>query len=55
MVDVGRTVVELETEKVQEGPYACCVGSVDCGIKSERVGSIEGFKNTLENASAITF
>ena len=48
------TVVELEREKVEEGACGCCIGSMDCGMKSEREGRIEGFKKTLENASAIT-
>ena len=52
---IGGTVEELEREKGEEGACGCCVRSVDCGIKSEREGSIEGFKKTLENASAITF
>ena len=52
---VGGTVEALDREKVEEGACGFCVGSVDCGIKSEREGKMEVFKKTLENTSAVRF
>lgn len=51
----GGMVSKLEREKVEEGACGCYVRSVDCGMKAEREGKIEGFKKTLENACAIKF
>ena len=52
---VGGTVEELSSAQVEEGPCGYCVESIACGMKSEREGRIEEFKNTLEIASASTF
>lgn len=52
---VGGTAEELEREIVDDGACRCCLWPVDCGIKSEREGRIEGLKKTLANASTITF
>ena len=46
--------MELEREKVEGGACVYCMGSVDCGMKSEREESIERFKQTLGKESAIT-
>ena len=52
---VGRTTIEGEKGNIDEAACEYCVGSVDCGMKSEIEGRIEAFKKTLANASAITF
>ena len=52
---VRGTVEALDREKVEEGSCGFCVGSLDCGIKSEREGKMKGFKKTLESTSAVRF
>lgn len=52
---VGGIAAVLDRKKVEVGPCRYCVGSVDCRIKAEREGRIEGFNKTHENESAITY